>query len=218
MNILNIFKKNVKTVSRNFSYFAVLFICPILLIIVSGAVLNSADLDNIRVGIIGSNNLQDIKNSRNYDNLASCMNDLLNFKIVACLNFNYIDNHENLDIYMGNSDKLVSIYTKQFVLKNILNMQQDLFEQTSSEINSQISIYSNSISNARSDLNNAHSELEEQETLLTNYKNDLADIRNDFNEVYYPLKQMQPKITQIKQELTINNQLLMGKLLISNQK
>jgi len=222
MNIFNIFNKNIKTVSRNFSYFAVLFICPILLILISGAVLNSASLNNIRVGIVGGN-VQEIRNAKNYDSFALCMEDLVHFKVVACLNFNYIDGHENLDIYISNSNKLVSIYTRQFVLKDILNMQQDLFEKTSSEINSQISVYSGSILNARTDLVNARSELEEQEKLLTDYKNDLEGIRRDFDEVYYPLKQMQPQITQIRTDLTnqqntINSELSIIKNNINNIK
>ena len=55
MKIFTIFKKNLKTISRNWNYFLVLFICPIILILITGAMLNSSNLENVKIGIIGDN-------------------------------------------------------------------------------------------------------------------------------------------------------------------
>ena len=52
MKIISIFKKNLLTISRNWSYFLVLFICPLILILISGAMLQSNNLANIKIGVV----------------------------------------------------------------------------------------------------------------------------------------------------------------------
>ena len=67
MKILTIFKKNLKTVSRNWNYFILLFICPIILIFVAGMLINSSGSDNIHIGFVDQDpnydiNLNQVKN------------------------------------------------------------------------------------------------------------------------------------------------------------
>ena len=90
MKIYSIFKKNFKTVSRNWSYLAILLICPFVLILISGAMLKSNNYDNIKVGIIDEDanydlNTSGIKNLIPYDSLSSCITDLTNSKASVCI-------------------------------------------------------------------------------------------------------------------------------------
>ena len=61
MKIIDIFQKNLKTVARNWKYFFVLFLCPILLIIISAIVLNSNDISNLKIGVVDENDNYDFE-------------------------------------------------------------------------------------------------------------------------------------------------------------
>jgi uncharacterized coiled-coil DUF342 family protein len=217
MKVTSIFSKNLKIVSRNWSYFVVLFICPILLILVSGATLNSNDFANIRIGIIDLDpgydfNLGKIKNVKRYSSLTNCLYDLANSKTAVCMYVREQGGKHQIDVHLDNTVKRIEYYARQFVLENILQEQTYQFEKTSDEINAQLTLYSTNIGNAKQELQQVKTELEDQEAMLLRYRENLTEIRNDFNEIYYTLKQAEPTISQLKQEIGQNNENLQGNI------
>jgi hypothetical protein len=203
MKVFSIFRKNLKGVARSWPYFAVLFVCPVLLILISGVVMNSVDFDNIRVGVIGSPefDVSGIQNVYYYDSIGDCLFDLTNSRATVCIDSRGDENGESLDIYLDNSKKVVAFYAKQFILGSILDMQSEVIDRTSSEISSKVLLYSTSIAEARDEMVEVSAELEEQERLLLEYKQNLSVIRADFDSVYYPLKSAEGDIADIQADL-----------------
>ena len=209
MKIVSIFVKNLKIVSRNWNYFLVLFICPILLILISGAALNSSDFDNIKVGIIDKDptydlDLQGVVNSRSYNSLGNCLYDLTNSKVSVCVSVEDIAGIHQIDVHLDNTVKVVEYYSRQFILENIFEKQTHSFERTSDEINSQITLYSTSINNAKVELENVRLELERQEVMLVDYQRQLAESREDFDRVYFLLQESRPRIQALRQQANQN--------------
>ncbi len=208
MKIYSIFKKNIKIVSRNFSYFVVLFICPIILILISGIMLNSINYNNVRVGVVNTGsslNLNSIKNLNHYSSLTNCLYDLTHTKVTICIMVSDDNESYQTDVYIDNTFRVVEYYSKQFILQNLLKEKDTLLEQTSEQIVSRLSLYSSSLSKARGELNNVKNDLIKQEENLKQYKENVTRIKRDFNEVYVPMKQSEPQFRQLKDEINNNN-------------
>lgn len=217
MKIYNIFKKNIKIVSRNWSYFVVLFVCPILLILISGIMLNSNDFNNLRVGVINEDpnydlNLENLRNTIDYDSLADCLYDLTNQKNSVCFHITKRAETTQIDVYLDNTKKIIEYYAKQFILDNVLSEQTQTFYRTSEELNAKLTVYSNSISDAKRELEEAITELDDQERTLTEYRNNLGVIRSDFDSVYWPIKNMEPTIKTLKNNFNQNKQELQNSI------
>ena len=155
MKIISIFLKNLLTISRNWSYFLVLFICPLVLILISGAMLQSNNLANIKIGVvnedpgfyigIGERQYSDTpqtfdyeeyeRNIINYANLADCIFDLTNSKNSLCINVIGKDGPHQITVYLDNTRRLMSFYARQFVLQKVLDTQTGAIEQTSDTFN-----------------------------------------------------------------------------------
>lgn len=209
MKVLSIFRKNLKTVSRTWSYFVVLFICPILLIFFAGLMLNSSDVDNIKIGLVDKDisydiDLSEVKNVIDYDSLSNCVIDLTDSEIGTCIYLNNIEGKTQLNIYLDNTAPFVKYYSKQFILENIFEDQQYLFETTSGELNSKLSVYANSVDSAKEEMIQVRDELGIQEQDLINRRTELTKTKEEFDEVYIPLKQMQPEIVELREEIEKN--------------
>jgi hypothetical protein len=217
MKILDISIKNLKVVARNKAYFAVLFLCPILLILISGALLNSNDYDNIGIGIINEAldyeiDLSNVKNPYFYDSVNDCLYDLTNSKVSVCMHVREIEGRNKISIYLDNTKKAIQYYSQQFILQQVLDQQTDLFKQTSTDVSTQLTVYTNSIDDAILELEEVSLELDSQEQTLVNYKGDLAILREDFDEAYIPLKESEADIIRIRQDFTRVNQNLGGNI------
>jgi len=209
MKIYSILKKNLRTVSRNWSYFVILFICPVLLILVSGFVLNSSDLNNVKIGVVDESpsynfNFKDTKNVKYYDSLTDCLYGLTNSKASVCLYVREISGVNQIDIYLDNTEKIIEYYVKQFVLQNIVQEQTSMFEETSEEIGSKLVVYSTSINDAKEELSNVGYELGEQERTLKDYKSQVGVLREDFDSIYFPLKDLQSSMHELRADLNEN--------------
>ncbi|MEM4230280.1 MAG: ABC transporter permease [Candidatus Pacearchaeota archaeon] len=212
MKIYNIFKKNLKIVSRNWSYFVVLFLCPILLILVSGIMLNSNDFNNLRIGVINEDSTYSfeglVKNFNTYDSLADCLNELTNQKISVCFHVRREGDMRQIAIYLDNTKKIIEYYAKQFILQNILSEETQTFYRTAEELNAKLVVYSNSISETKKELGEALIELDDQEKTLTKYRENLTVIRREFDSFYWPIKNMESTIKNLKNNFNQSKQSL----------
>ncbi len=206
MKIFSIFNKNLKTVSRNLNYFAMLFICPLVLILVAAAVLNSNDIKNIRIGVVDEDpgydfNLEKVVNVHSYDSLVDCLYDFLDAKLAVCLHVREVAGIHRVDIFVDNSQRSSGVYTKQFILEEVVQEQSYFIEQTSGEMNSKLAVYSASISEAKQELIKAREDLDEQERILHEYQRNLTILRQNFDEIYWTLKEFEPGINLLKNEI-----------------
>ncbi len=223
MKINTIFFKNLKIISRNGSYFAALFLFPLILILVSTAMLNSNDFKNLKIGIIDTDpefdfNLKDIQNSINYKNVGDCMIDLMEEKIGVCISVKQISGKRVMSIYIDNTQGTIKIFVKEFILENIHELQTASLNETSAGVELFMDVYTNSIKNASLELGEVVIELENQEKILLDYKSDLTDIRRDFDSVYYDLKKSENDIKNAKNDIESLNRNLEGNLSEFEQK
>ncbi|MBU0957725.1 MAG: ABC transporter permease [Nanoarchaeota archaeon] len=223
MKVFSIFKKDMKTVSRSPSYFVLLFIVPVLLIVAGGAMLNSVDFSNVKLGIVDNDpnydfNLRGVHNHQYFDSLSDCIFDLTSYKVSACLVVSPIDNSHQIDIYLDNSKRVIEYFAKQLILEKVMSEQSFVLQQTSDEIDSRISLYSTSISNARVELINVRNDLEQQEQDLLDYKTELGQTRSDFDEVYYPLKNSEPELIELRDRMKENNDNLENNITLFRQR
>lgn len=205
MKIFNIVAKDLKTVTRNWTYFVVLFIFPFFLILASAVMLNSNDLKNVRIGVFNEGgmlpSLGDLGNIRNYNSLSSCLFDLTNYRVSVCIHSKNEANEQLIDVYIDNTRRIIELYTKQALLERIFQEQTDFLTETSNEINSQLSIYSTSIEEAQVELAQVERELDELERKLIGYRADLQDVRKDFDQVYFEVKALQPQIQSVRSRI-----------------
>lgn len=211
MKTISICIKSLKIVARNKAYFVVLVICPILLILLSGLLLNSNNYENIGVGLIneGSNynfDVESIKNLYYYNTLQDCLYDLTNSKVSVCMHVKDVEGKHKISIYSDNTRKKIEYYAKQFVLQKILDEQTLTFKETSLDITSQIILYTNSVDDAVNELKEVSVEMDAQEQVMLNYKDNLAKLRSDFNDAYVPLKESEQDIIRIRNDLSENNE------------
>ena len=195
MSVFSIINKNVKVVSRNWSYFIVLVICPVLLVLAAGAMLNSSDPKNLMVGIINEGVYFDVggdlTNSIIFNGLSSCLYYLTDSRVSACI-YSYKDNDiVNIDVYSDNTERRVESYVKQFVLAKVSKTQSEIIEQAGEAIYQEKGYISNSINRSKEELNNAYIEVESLENDLLDNQRKLREQRADFDEMYYSLKNIQ---------------------------
>ncbi len=216
MKVFAIFNKNLKTVSRNGGYFAVLFICPILLIIVAGFMVNSNSMNNAYVGIVDESSGIDMDfsnyNILKFNNNPECISALTNSKVVTCLYITENGYGYTLEVYTDNTKKTIEAYTKQFVLSNVLNEQIDNMESMTDTLNSKTNYYASAIENTQRELRNAYNELNSQENSLREYQGKLKTVKENFDLVYYPIKNQESEILQLQQDLINNQKNLQGNI------
>src|SRR6056297_3367613 len=104
MKVVNIFVKTLKTISRNWKYFSALFLFPLLLIFVAGGVLNSINVNNVRVGFVfdflGFENMNFMEtNYRVYPTSQICLSQLSSGHVGICIHL-YEEGSENkINVY-----------------------------------------------------------------------------------------------------------------------
>jgi ABC-type transport system involved in multi-copper enzyme maturation permease subunit len=187
MKLFSIFKKNFRNVTRSWSSLVILFIIPLFLIFVSSFVLNSVDFDNLRIGVVNNPQLDfsGFSNVKDYQTLSNCFFDLTNSRVSVCINNFNSDEKEHLEIYLDNSNQIVSLYARQFILSELLNTQENLLEEDSSEINFQISTYSVALEEIKKDLLDSKEDLDSQEKTLIMYRESFEQARSDFADFSY---------------------------------
>ena len=120
MKIVSIIIKNFKVVSRNWSYFVVLVLCPVLLVLAAGAMLNSSDIANLKVGTTGDLSLSNslgIENGIVYGSLSDCLIGLTEKDIGICVNsYNDEIKGTQFEVYFDNTERRVESYAKQLIL------------------------------------------------------------------------------------------------------
>jgi len=210
MKVLTIFNKDLKIISRNWIYFIILVVCPISLILISGTMLNSNSLDNIKIGVIDKNTGYSFdfgnRNLQNYNSLERCLADLTEQKASICI-YSYLSNssENRVDIYVDNTKKVIEFYAKQFVLQKVINDQSEVLERTSEEVNSKITLFSTSIVDAKRELNDVYSEMDSQEIMLKEYKQNVTRTKADFDAVYIPLKNSEAQMNQTRKDLNASS-------------
>lgn len=210
IKIINILIKNLRTVSRNWNYFVILFVCPVILILLSGVMLHSNNLKNSRIGIIDENPEYSLDNVQfqstiQYYSIEECLYDLANKKTSACVHILSNKESNDIDIYLDSTEKRIENYVKQSILESMFRGQSLLLEKTSEQISDKILRYSASIEKAKNELKQTQFELEEQEKTLQDYKTNLSLLRNEFYNVYYPIKRLEPSIKIAKNTIKRNN-------------
>ncbi len=206
MKLYNIFVKNLKTISRNWDYFGVLFIMPLLLIIASAVMLDSNKFENVRIGVIGSDQNDPTLNYGVgrlffYSSLEECMFKLSNSELSVCLNIKKDENQKTIDVYVDNSRRVVDLYVRQAMLEKLFKDQTQKIQVNSDVLDTKLTLYSNSIQQARAELKNAENDLADQERQLTNYQRNLAVERQKFETAYWQIKNLQPQIQSTKSKI-----------------
>ncbi|MBM3232592.1 ABC transporter permease [Candidatus Pacearchaeota archaeon] len=180
-----IFSKNLKTVSRNWNYFLVLVIFPIFLILLSGAVLNSASTDNIKVGLVNEGETvsldfsSKVKQLYSHSSLSDCIAKMAEGSRAICIRVYTKDEKPQIDAYIDNTQKVVESYTKQFFLETILE-RQNLEIGHSEKIEDRLSVFSTSFQDARKELDVSFQELDRQEKILTAYSAEIFGTMESF--------------------------------------
>jgi len=209
MRTLTIFKNNLKTVSRNWLYFLILIVCPFILITLSGIMLNSAKFENVKVGMVNLNKNNSLigfdffKDSYYYSSLKDCIRDISSSKISICIQQEEIEEKYIINVYIDNRKSVLEYYVKQFILKKFAEQKISFFEESLKEINKQITLFSYSIKNYKTELNNTYYELDLQERKLIEYKENITNIKQNIQEIYSLLKRIEPTIQKINE--TDNN-------------
>ncbi len=229
MKSFSIFSKNLKTVSRSLSYFFVLLICPVVLILVAGGMLNSFDTSHISVGVydIMKDNCESYKEMSSgtdlsyggnaariicYNTLDSCLQAVGSSRIGACLNVIEHDEYYQVDVYLDSSRRLVEYYSKQMILESFLETQTSFVDETAEEMEERLILYSLALVEAENDLYATHSDLKDQELLLIDRRNSLNEIRQDFDDIYYPIKDIEPDLWNMRNELEANQYIMQNSI------
>lgn len=206
MKIFSIFTKDLKVVSRHKGYFMILFVCPILLIFIAGAVLNSNEYKNVRVGIINLDksfefNHGGVVKVEEYERLSRCLADLSAGKVTVCMLVSEEDGLREIRIYIDNTIMSVELYAKQFVLETVLKEQSNIFEETSGDIETKLRFYSTSIDKERINLVNVSKELDFQETLLKEFKENLSISKKEVDDLYASLNNSIQGLIELRNNL-----------------
>ena len=204
MKLLSIINKNFKVVSRNWSYFIVLVLCPIILILASGAMLNSSDIKNLKIGIMAEDNL-DFKlqtgNQIYHNTLSTCILEVTEEHSNACIHVYKINSQNQIEVYFDNSNKRVESYVKQFIFQQISSMQSEIINRAGELVYSETSFLTSSIINAKSGLQHSYNEVDSLEKDLISYKAELSSAKKDFDSIYYPLKDLQSKLSTYQTQI-----------------
>jgi hypothetical protein len=206
MKLFSILVKNIRNVSRNKGYFVVLFLFPALLIFFASVMFSSFSLENVRIGVVDHEggyefNVENINRFIDYNNINDCLDDLPSGNVNLCIVVDKINKSTHLEVYLDNSNRYVKSYTKETFLEASLNNQFQDMGESYELISERLSLYSLSIKNARSELVNIGSELDEQEKLLVDYKKNLTRLHEDFDEAYFAFKEVEPQIRVIQEQI-----------------
>ncbi len=223
MALWNIFLNNLKTVSRNWVYLIILIVCPIILISVSGIMLNSVDYKNIPVGICNSDESYSFDNSyfnkvKIYPSLQDCIGDLSSSKTNICIHSYEGEEKYNVDVYIDNRKRMVEYYVKQFILEKFSEERFYFFQESSKDVETELALFSSSMESSKNEMYNAYYELEDQERKLQGYKQNLSVIRNDFDVIYYSLKEVEDEISDLKEDLNSETNSVSGNLSVIREK
>lgn len=203
MKIFTIFKNNLRIISRNLNYFIILILCPMILILLAGTLMNSINLENIKIGVVrGNSNIQlNNLNFKYYDSMTSCLYDITNSRLTVCID---ISKEKEISVYLDNSKPIVEYYAKQAVLEGFLKQQSDAISITREDLNSKITMFSSSLYEARRDINLAIIDLDKEEKNLREYQNNLTRIIQVYDSYYFQIKNLQAQINSTKSSLNQN--------------
>ncbi len=205
MKLLFIINKNLKVVSRNWSYFVVVVLSPVLLVLAAGAMLNSTNINNLRIGVINENSEVEFGAGliymQTYYELQNCLSNLFFEGVSSCIHIYKVNNATQFDIYSDNTNGRVESYVKQFVLQEVSKLQAGIIERAGEAVYSEVSIISSSISHAESELKQAYNEVVLLEQDLINYRNNLSEARRDFDNAYFTLKSLQSSSYYAKRDV-----------------
>jgi ABC-type transport system involved in multi-copper enzyme maturation permease subunit len=206
MKVLSVFWKNLRTVSRNPNYFLILVVCPIALIFIASLTLNSIDFSNLRIGVVDSSGTMN-ENERPFDlgesfagsitfyeDLPRCIYDLTRAEVNACFFIVQEEGGRRIDVYIDNTKQIVEYYARQFLLENVLKEQNAIFERTADMLQSNITLFSTALVDAKNELKNAEKELDSQEQMIVGYQQRLAEVRKDFNSAHAALHSLESEI------------------------
>ncbi len=174
-----IFNNNIKTISRNWNYFLVLVIFPIILILLAGTMLNSANLNNIRVGLVNEGETVSLDFSGKVQNifphasLSDCLSMMAEGERMICIRVYTVNELPMMDAYLDNTKKVMESYAKQFFLETILDKQNIVSAEGAESFNSKISVFTSSFSSARQELDKSYQELDNQEKNLLQYQSEV---------------------------------------------
>ena len=144
-----ILKKNIKTVSRNWNYFLVLVVFPIVLILLAGAMLNSVNVQNMKVGLINEGETVSLDFSTYmhispHTTLSNCLTAMAHGERALCIRIYTQAGKPQMDAYLDNTQKIVESYAKQFFLETILEKQNTQASEGSSDFEDRLSLFSSS--------------------------------------------------------------------------
>ncbi len=182
-----IFKKNIITVSRNWNYFLVLVVFPIILILLAGAILNSASVNNIKVGIVNEGETVSLDFSKSVHNifphisLRDCLLKMVDGERTMCIRVYTQAKKPQMDVYIDNTQKVVESYAKQFFLETILEKENAGALDNSSGIDDKLAVFSTSFNDAKQELDRSYQELNAQEQTLLQYQSSLRSTLSDLS-------------------------------------
>ncbi len=211
MKIISIFVKTLKTISRNWKYFFALFLFPLLLIFVAGGILNSINVDNVRVGFVfDSPRFQNVDfmetNYRVYPDLQICLNQLSSGSLGICIYF-YEDGLETkINVYHGGTNKIVEQYARNIILEEVSNKQDILLMETSERIEENLEFYKKLFLDTRTKLMDTKAELILEKENLIERKQEVEQIREDYLQIYYPLKESEVDFLNFKNKVESNQE------------
>src|SRR3989344_3177692 len=174
MKIVSIIIKNFKVVSRNWSYFVVLVLCPVLLVLAAGAMLNSSDIANLKVGTTGDLSLSNslgIENGIVYGSLSDCLIGLTEKDIGICVN-SYNDENELNQAY-----------------EELNSLENDLID------------YQFRLRKARVDFDNMYLTLKSLQTDINELDVDAAALKGDIAEFKRNKAELEERLNIIRPEL-----------------
>jgi ABC-type multidrug transport system permease subunit len=200
VKLLSIISKNVKVVSRSWIYVALLIILPTIFVLATSLLLDSVDVNNVKIGIVNNQDSYEIRELipdakfADYNSFEECEKDLKSHSIPVCINPIQDFNGTKIDIYFDNSKLLISQYAKQYVSKKVLEEQLVAFELTLDEVLEKMTSLADDVALAKTELETAYSELVAQEERILSYQENFTEIEEDFQRVYSDVKHYQPLI------------------------
>lgn len=186
---------------------------PILLIIISAVIINSADVDNLRIGIVDEGtdyqfnfNERVARNVDYYYSLDGCLSSLKNEWVGVCMHLHKNGGPIIVDVYTDNTNQIVTFFGRQFVLEEVMKGQEAFIERTSLELNEKATQYSFLIIQTKQDLYEAQTSLQDEENLLIGYQNQFSQTKQDFNSLYLSLKEIESRMNSIESSIYTNQQ------------
>ncbi len=171
-----IFNNNLKTISRNWNYFLVLVIFPILLILLAGVMLNSANVNNIHVGLINEGETVSLDFSEKIQNIfphvsvSDCLSMMAHGDRSLCIRVYTLAGKPQMDAYVDATQPIVESYVKQFFLETVLEKQNVGSREGLDDFDTKVAVFSTSFSDARRELDTSYRELDSQSKNLVSYR------------------------------------------------